>query len=562
MNKRLKYYLLLLLVLAGCANVQRPPGGPDDKEPPEILKSVPESGTVNFKQKEIKIEFDEYINKSSFQKSLAFQPEIKTELDWNGKEVKIEIKEDLKNDITYLVNLGAEFEDMRGNKPAQSFSLIFSPGNKIDSGMISGTVYGSKVQGKYIFAYKTDEMPSDSLDPAKRKPDYKVQLGSNGNFGIMALKDGIYRLFCIDDKNKNRLFDINTEPISTSCNDIQVQNSKSKPVTLKEPRYIDILKPRLISAQGLGLNHIRLNFTEPLDTSSLSPKAFTVIDSTSQNEYNISYAFIPSKKEKTADLITSEKLDSSKTYFIKGNLAHPVKDTTENILSDTMRTAKFYVSKSRQNFSARLVSSPFSDSTENIPANKTFEFLFNAPVEYDNLNSTISLMQAKDSSVTETEVKLHNSNILRMKPFDSLKINTWYIIKLNAYKFKAYNDSTLRDSVKFINFLTKDPRSYGGIEGKILANQPENLILTAIHDETKQKFRTRINEESAWSFTSIPPGKYSFTAFRDINKNGKYDRGYPFPYEYSECFYIIKRNVNVKSRWTVDQIMLYLTNEK
>ena len=562
MNKRLKYYLLLLLVLAGCANVQRPPGGPDDEEPPEIINSVPESGTVNFKRNEIKIEFDEYINKASFQKSLAFQPELKTELDWDGKEVNIEIKEELKNDITYLVNLGAEYEDLRGNKPAQSFSLIFSPGNKIDSGEISGVVYGDQVQGKFIFVYKTANMPSDSLNPAIRKPDYKVQLGSNGTFKIMALKDGVYRLFCVDDKNRNLLFDINTEPISTACRDIEVQNSQSKPVTLKAPEYIDILQPKLISAQGLGLRHIRLNFTEPIDTFSLSPKSFKVRDSADKKDYPVSYAYIPSGEEKTVDIITSEKLDSNKTYYVECDLDHPVKDTTGNIISDTMRTAKFYVSKSRKKFRARLLSSPFPDSTLNVPLNKTFDFLFNTPVKTGDLKSTAKLMEAKDSSEVETEKKLINSNILKMKPTDKLKINTLYLIKLNAYNFEAYNDSTLRDSVKFIRFMTKDPRSYGGITGKILVNQPGGLILIAKHDETNQKFRTNVDKESGWNFPSIPAGNYSFTAFRDLNNNGKYDYGYPFPYEHSECFYIIKRSVNVKSRWTVDQIMLYLTNEK
>ena len=44
-----KIFIFNLIIFFGCAAISPPPGGPEDKTPPQLLSSIPESGTYNLK---------------------------------------------------------------------------------------------------------------------------------------------------------------------------------------------------------------------------------------------------------------------------------------------------------------------------------------------------------------------------------------------------------------------------------------------------------------------------------------------------------------------------------
>ena len=58
------YPLLIISFLCSCALQLPPSGGPPDKTPPEILKSEPKTGTLNFNSQKVVFEFNKYMNKS------------------------------------------------------------------------------------------------------------------------------------------------------------------------------------------------------------------------------------------------------------------------------------------------------------------------------------------------------------------------------------------------------------------------------------------------------------------------------------------------------------------
>ena len=57
------FYLLItfLILIWSCAKISAPSGGPKDKKPPVVVKSVPENGSRNFRGKKLVITFDEYV---------------------------------------------------------------------------------------------------------------------------------------------------------------------------------------------------------------------------------------------------------------------------------------------------------------------------------------------------------------------------------------------------------------------------------------------------------------------------------------------------------------------
>ena len=73
---QLRFSILALLILMGCANRGNPTGGDIDTEPPIVIKSAPENFTTNFEAEEIEIIFNEYIRLNNIQKELIISPPI------------------------------------------------------------------------------------------------------------------------------------------------------------------------------------------------------------------------------------------------------------------------------------------------------------------------------------------------------------------------------------------------------------------------------------------------------------------------------------------------------
>ena len=137
-------FSIVALFLAGCANQQPPEGGPVDRTTPEIISTYPDSSSIrNFSDNKIRLEFDRYVNERSVEEAIFISPYIGTpEFDWSGKELEITFPEKLRHNITYVVNIGTDVEDLNKNRMARAFTLAFSTGKEIDRGAIEGSVAG------------------------------------------------------------------------------------------------------------------------------------------------------------------------------------------------------------------------------------------------------------------------------------------------------------------------------------------------------------------------------------------------------------------------------------
>ena len=63
-------YLIIALLIYGCAQVVPLTGGDKDETPPKELKSTPENKSINFAAKTITIEFNEFIRLQNLQQQL------------------------------------------------------------------------------------------------------------------------------------------------------------------------------------------------------------------------------------------------------------------------------------------------------------------------------------------------------------------------------------------------------------------------------------------------------------------------------------------------------------
>ncbi len=418
MKKILKYKLTLLIIICSCANPQPPSGGPADKTPPEIVAFEPASGVLNFKGGSIIIEFSKYMNKSKVRENIFISPSAKLDFDWSGKELGIEFLEELSPDKTYALTLGTGYSDLKGNKPTEAFTLIFSTGNVIDSGTIKGKLFDATPSGIYIYAYKIDSMNVDTFDIRNNKPNYWTQIGTNGNFLIMALKDGTYRLIAIRDQFKDEIYSEGADAFGAPVRDVTVINGSAPEVKLKIGPPIDIIKPQLYTAYSTSDRSIEVSFSEAIDPSSLSKNSFVISDSAGSQLRAINSLYPDIENKSKIIVFASGPLDTAVKWKLTAlaNAENCPRDTIGFCIDDTANTAYFFSDTSIDSTLPSVISSPFPDSTYDLPINQQFEFIFNMSVAEENFKDRIKLIKSADSSTAGFDINFISGNDFELIP--------------------------------------------------------------------------------------------------------------------------------------------------
>jgi uncharacterized protein (DUF2141 family) len=207
-----------------------PAGGPKDKVAAKIAEIEPASGTRSIMPDAVTFSFDDYIDRS-VRNAFVIQPSTRFSTSYAGDEVELSFEEPLKPNTTYVITLGTEWKDLRGNTPAEAVTMVFSTGPDLDSGRVTGSITAQKKQNLTALLYVGADTLSASFDPRTRKPEYRMPIGTSGNFVIGGLRDGRYRLLVIRDDNKNFLLDAN-EDFVFAPEDLDVISGSSYPQQL------------------------------------------------------------------------------------------------------------------------------------------------------------------------------------------------------------------------------------------------------------------------------------------------------------------------------------------
>ena len=200
MQKKLSNFIFIITIsvlLINCANRGTPQGGEKDKEPPKILKSVPANYSTNFKGKEIKIYFDEYVKLKNLQKQLIISPPMKTQpeilpLGSARKNITIKIFDTLQPNMTYAFNFGQSVVDNNEENPFPFYRYVFSTGDYIDSLTVKGEIFDAEKRKPEEFVsvmlYEIDSTYTDSII-YKESPKYVTNtLDSTTTFTIEKFK--------------------------------------------------------------------------------------------------------------------------------------------------------------------------------------------------------------------------------------------------------------------------------------------------------------------------------------------------------------------------------------
>ena len=204
MKGRWTYWLLTLVVgviLAACASIGSPEGGPRDYTPPQVVKSSPEANALNFKGQKVEITFDEIVNLKDQQKKVIISPAPKTQplIRTVGKKVTVEFRDELEENTTYVIDFSNAIEDNNEGNQLDGYSFAFSTGDQIDTLAVSGIVL--RANDLEPMQHVIVGLHSNLDDTAfTRVPLERVSRTNDlGKFTIRNLKPGSYHVFALSD---------------------------------------------------------------------------------------------------------------------------------------------------------------------------------------------------------------------------------------------------------------------------------------------------------------------------------------------------------------------------
>ena len=542
--------LLSFIFLVRCAN-QLPPGGGDvDRIPPEIIKVFPEDGTTNFSKDYFELKFSEYVDKRSVRDAIFISPFVEGnfQYSWSGTTLEVTFPEKLKDDVTYTITIGTDVVDLNNkNRMAQSFTFSFSTGDKIDRRIISGRVYGKEKEGIFIYAYKIDES-ADSL--LKRKPDYVSQTGIDGSFSIRGLGAGDYRIFAVNDKFRDYLYQQEQDEIGVPQNDIFLSESDSLFTDVYFMLFnADTTKPRLISSVMTDRNHMIVSSSKELDRKSIRAENFSVVDSTGNKIFDVIYAFKGKTKPEEFILMFNSEIDPVNQVYLfvdtlvdqSGNISFG--DFTKVIVSDRLDTSSVKIISTEPAAGGMV---DFEKTEIKIFFDEAFnkDFNLSAVVLTDTFNNPVSF-----------DLEFFDDAVLWIKPSENLRPDKDYLVKLQLGNFVDLSGNK-QDSLFTLKFRTISGLDFTGLSGNVInLDYTKNPVLLLENVETPQLKYEHIPKLDKFEFTRVEPGKYLLWCYLDADSSGNYTYGWPEPIEYSEKFSFHPDTLHLRPRWEVTDVI-------
>ncbi len=538
----------LIIFAAGCANQLSPGGGERDKIPPEITEYYPKDKTVNYNENVISLTFSEYVDQRSVKDAIFISPKINGEIEynWSGKSLEIEFADtSLKPNCTYVVTIGTDITDINErNRIAEPLVFSFSTGDKIDEGKVSGKIYHDKPSGIMIYAFKLD---SSDVNPLLNFPDNLTQAGEKGDYNIMGLKEGKYRLIAVKDEFRDFKYDIGSDMFGVLNNDILINELDTQSVSydflLSEE---DTTVPEVVNLTMTDANHLIIEFSEPIDSSKLINDDFYIIDSTLNKKTDIRYLF--KNKSTKYVLVFSDSIISSNDYHL---YVSKLSDKTGNI--SEKQIIRFTATDKPDTSKPRLLSISPLKRTESLLNETEFQMLFDEALNLEDVNKNISLQKNEDTSINISAEKIDDSNF-NIKIKDILESNTEYTFRINLRNLPDIAGNTT-DTTLIRKIRTENELDYTGVSGNITASKKNVRVILESSDK-KNRYENYTDSLGIFNFNKVKPGKYILWAYEDSDSSKSFSYGKPYPFKPSEKFVFYPDTINVRARWPVGEVKL------
>ena len=199
--------LILLVAVAGCAQVGAPPGGPEDRNPPQLLRISPDTNAMNARPKSVELRFNEVINERPARGGqdlgslfLLSPRRGRVEVDWHRSRIEVRPRRGWVPNTTYTLTQLPGVTDLRGNADTSEHRYVFTTGPTRPPSVIRGQVFDWVAARAAPRAYVEAIHLPDSLT-------YATLADSIGRFVFQYVPPGRYHLQAFIDANTNRALD-------------------------------------------------------------------------------------------------------------------------------------------------------------------------------------------------------------------------------------------------------------------------------------------------------------------------------------------------------------------
>jgi len=277
MRRRLRRTLLAAAAALSCARPLPPPGGEQDRVPPQIVATTPEPlQIVEGFDGEVVFRFDERISERGTENIVLVTPVTgEVRISRGRSEIRARVQGGWRPGVIYRVVLLPGIRDLFGNERRTPADLVFSTGPEIPPTAIAGLVT-DRITGRPA---------SQAIVQATRRADslpYITAVDSQAFFALPNLPYGLYDVIAFADANRNRRRDPN-EAVSAAATAPLSLQADTFPVDLVVVPP-DTTPARLVRADARDSLQIRIatdDWIEPaLPLASLQIRILMLPDST------------------------------------------------------------------------------------------------------------------------------------------------------------------------------------------------------------------------------------------------------------------------------------------
>jgi hypothetical protein len=545
--KKIKFVLLLMafsviLLFISCAHQVTPTGGPDDTTGPSLDVSIPGQESVNFPKKgKIIITFSEWISQKS-DRGVSIFPPVKASIKVKQNRIEITPQTDLADSTTYHIAINSQLQDLHNNAIRQPFSLTFSTGPTLDSGILKGCVLDptKKTLQPKIALFRKDHLTKDTGFGGT--PDFLQQTDSLGHFELKNLHPGqFYVAAYVDINNDNRIQPL-TEAIYLPVDSLITITKETLPITLY-PSVYDTTSPRIQSIKPLSARVLAGFWQIPFDKKAgMSIVKITTEQIDTPVTHISTYQPLPDNKsfyillQKPIHIAPYRLIYTIKTF--KGN------ETDTLIFNGVASTDTI-----KPSFKSWLPGGT-------LDLNPAIKLLWDKPIV---LNTPLFAIDSlKDTVIFKSQNIFSDSTILTSSK--RLKAGSKYRLSIlktmgNDISGNLLKQRDTTDTVTTIMFNVIETDSLcismqgGAGTGCLNPNSNRKWLFKPLSRTTSYYCQ---DNGGTFKFDSIPGGKGLIGYFEDLNNNNTADPGSLVPWIAPEPLIMAPDTIEARARWEIE----------
>ena len=543
------------IIVLSCASMGSPSGGDYDFDPPKVLSSRPTPNETFVKSGKVQIVFDELVQiEKPMEKVIVTPPQRNFPIiRAQNNKVIVELKDTLLANTTYTIDFTDAIVDNNEKNALEDFALSFSTGAVVDTLSISGKVLAADnlepVSGIYVGIHSNLSDTAFTTLPFKRIS----RTNELGRYSIKGIAPGEYKIYALDDVNRDYKYDNPGEAIAfldkiivpsveAAVRQDSVFNLKDLSFdTIKTVHYTKFLPDDIVlrsftsdfkrqylqKHERLTEDVISIYFGAPTAMPKIEaldiPKPITdwsVLERTAGND---TLKFWITEKAIAAMDTLSLKVSYNMTDSL--NKLQYVTDTL-NFISRTKKKVKDDKKKDKDEEVTFLTLT--TDIAQLFDVYKDINIEFDYPVKDFEKNKIFVQYQA-DSTYSNVDYVLEKDSL---NPRKYRIQNKW--IPGGQYRF-VVDSATLHSYTGLWNdkqevlFKVKTLDQYGSLDINIY-NLPDSMpaFVELLDKSDKPVYRATVKDDIA-SFVYLNPGIYYARIILDANGNGRWDPG-----DYSE----------------------------